>query len=618
MSGIVRRFLILKHSSIPLSIQYSLHASHPEAHEFTVQMHITNPNPDGQVVRLPTWIPGSYMIRDFSKNIITIDAASGANPVELMKLDKTTWQAPAGLKALTLHYVVYAWDLSVRTAHLDANHGFFNGTSVFLSADGHEASEHTVNLVPSDSDACLGWQVATSLKPRDVNDEGFGLYEAIDYDDLIDHPVEMGNFERVSFTAAGLQHELVLTGRYHTDIQRIVKDLIVICEYQIKFFGEPSPVQDKYVFLVMVVGEGYGGLEHRASTALLVSRDDLPVPGDEERSEKYVQFLGLCSHEYFHTWNVKRIKPAVFVPYELAAESYTELLWFFEGMTSYYDDLLLVRCGLVTPDTYLKLLGKIVTRVQRGAGRLVQSVTESSFDAWSKFYKQDENAPNAIVSYYAKGAMVAVCLDAEIRKATAGKKSLDDVMQTLWQNWLSTGGAGIDEHEPQRIASDIAGVDLSDFFDNALYSTDELPMQAALEQLGVDLNYRARSSATDLGGEAAKTSLPAWVGANVSSAPGGVKITHVFNNGAALAAGLAAGDTVVALDYVSVSVASFADDLVRQQSEEVVTVHYFRLGELHVASLPILSPPKDTAVLSVADEARFNTWIHNDTVSVSS
>jgi len=592
-----------------LSIQYALQASHPEAHEFTVQMHISEPNPNGQTVRLPTWIPGSYMIRDFSKNLVTIDAASNGQPVELEKVDKSTWKAPAGLSDLTLHYVVYAWDLSVRTAHLDANHGFFNGTSVFLSADGFENTAHTVTIEANESDSCMGWQVATSLKAIQINADGFGVYEATDYDDLIDHPVEMGRFERVSFTACGLEHELVLTGRFHTDIDRIVKDLTKICEYQIKFFGEPSPVKDKYVFLVMVVGEGYGGLEHRASTALLVTRDDLPVPGDEELSENYVQFLGLCSHEYFHTWNVKRIKPAVFVPFELQAESYTELLWFFEGMTSYYDDLLLVRAGLIPTDTYLTLLGRIVTRVQRGAGRLVQSVTESSFDAWNKFYKQDENAPNAIVSYYAKGALVAVCLDAALRSATNGEKSLDDVMQTLWQNWLATGGAGIDEQEPQRIASEIAGTDLTAFFDKALYSTEELPLQEALAELGVQLDYRARSGASDRGGETAKTALPAWVGANLQAAPGGVKITHVFNEGAALAAGLAAGDTVVALDYTSVSATSFANDLNRHQAEEVVTVHYFRLGELHVASLPIMQPVNDTAVLTVSEPDKFSAWV---------
>lgn len=596
-----------------LSIQYALQASHPEAHEFTVQMHIPAPNADGQILRLPTWIPGSYMIRDFSKNIVTLDAASNGQPVDLEKIDKTTWKAPAGLSELTLHYVVYAWDLSVRTAHLDANHGFFNGTSVFLSADGFEGTEHRLTIEANESGSCMQWQVATSLQAKQIDADGFGEYVATDYDDLIDHPVEMGRFERVSFMACGLEHELVLTGRYHTDIDRIVKDLTVICEYQIRFFGEPSPVKDKYVFLVMVVGEGYGGLEHRASTALLITRDDLPIPGDTELSENYVQFLGLCSHEYFHTWNVKRIKPAVFVPYELQAESYTQLLWFFEGMTSYYDDLLLARSGLIPTDTYLTLLGRIITRVQRGAGRQVQSVTESSFDAWNKFYKQDENAPNAIVSYYAKGALVAVCLDAAIRSATSGQKSLDDVMQTLWQNWLATGGAGIDEHEPERIASEVAGTDLSAFFDKALYSTDELPLKEAMAELGVELNYRARSSASDRGGEPAKKSLPAWVGANVQSAEGGVKITHVFNEGAALAAGLAAGDRVVAVDYVAVTAANFANELIRHQCDDAVTVHYFRLGELHVGSLPIMRPADDTAVLSLSDPEKFNHWIQSST-----
>lgn len=595
-----------------MSIQYSLHVSHPEAHEFTVEMHISEPDASGQVLRLPNWIPGSYMIRDFAKNVVTIDAACNGEPVDLVKLDKSSWQAPAGLSQLSVHYVIYAWDLSVRTAHLDANHGFFNGTSVFLRAEGQEQVMHNLTLEPSPADACIGWQVATSLKPVNVDENGFGLYESPNYDDLIDHPVEMGRFERVSFMAAGLEHELVLTGRYHTDIDRIVKDLTVICEYQIRFFGEPSPVEGKYVFLVMVVGEGYGGLEHRASTALLVSRDDLPVPGEDSLTEKYVQFLGLCSHEYFHTWNVKRIKPAVFVPYELHSESYTELLWFFEGMTSYYDDLLLVRCGLVPQETYLTLLSRLVTRVQRGSGRLVQTVTESSFDAWSKFYKQDENAPNAIVSYYAKGALVAACLDAKIRKATSNEKSLDDVMITLWRNWLATGGAGLEEQEPQRLAADIAGTDLSEFFELALYSTEELPLEEAFSTLGLSLTYRARYDAADRGGESAGTALPAWLGANVAAAPGGVKLTHVFSGGAALEAGLAAGDVVVALDYVSVSASSIASDLNRQRSEEVVTVHYFRLGELHVASLPVQPPPVDTAVLSVAEPILFAKWALND------
>jgi len=592
-----------------LSIRYHLHVSHPEAHEFTVEMHIAQPDPEGQTVRLPTWIPGSYMIRDFAKNIVTMDAASDGQAVTLEKLDKTSWQAPAGLSELTLHYVIYAWDLSVRTAHLDVHHGFFNGTSVFLSADGHDHKEHSVTLAPASADACIGWQVATSLQSVAVDADGFGEYVAADYDDLIDHPVEMGRFERVSFTAAGLVHELVLTGRFHADVPRIVRDLTTICEAQIRFFGEPSPVQEKYVFLVMVVGRGYGGLEHRASTALLVSREDLPTPGDESQSDEYVQFLGLCSHEYFHTWNVKRIKPARFVPYELGSESYTELLWFFEGITSYYDDLFLARTGLISTETYLKLFGKIITRVQRGEGRLVQSVTESSFDAWSKFYKQDENAPNAIVSYYAKGALIACCLDAEIRRATNGEKSLDDLMHKLWDNWLSSNGAGLEEKEPQRLASEIAGEDLSEFFDVALYSTEELPLQTSLETLGLTLDYRQRSSMSDRGGSAAKTSLPAWVGANVISASGGAEVSHVFASGAALAAGLAAGDTVIALDYVSVSAESLPHELNRRRTEESITVHYFRLGELHVTSLPVMAPPLDTAVLSVRDESVAAAWL---------
>jgi len=371
-----------------VTVSYTLVPENPEAHLFKVTVTLDSPNPDGQVFSLPNWIPGSYMIRDFSKNIVTLLARCDGNVTDLERRGKSTWAAPAGVKKIQLEYTVHAWDLSVRTAHLDNQHGFFNGTSVFLSAEGHEHEPHEVELVQPTASAFKDWRVATSLPATSVNQNGYGAYVAADYDELIDHPVEMGTFEKIEFEACGVPHEVILTGEYRTDNERIANDLKVICEAQIRFFGEPAPM-DRYVFLVMVVGEGYGGLEHRASTALLITRDHLPVPGVTDASDKYISFLGLCSHEYFHTWNVKRIKPAEFVPYKLAEESYTRLLWFFEGITSYYDDLFLVRTGLISDKQYFNLIGKTFERVQRGGGRLVQSVTDSSYDAWNKFYKQN-------------------------------------------------------------------------------------------------------------------------------------------------------------------------------------------------------------------------------------
>ena len=578
-----------------MTVTYTLVPESPEAHIFKVTIDVDDPIPDGQHFSLPNWIPGSYMIRDFSKNIVSLAAFSHGQPVQLHKLHKSGWCTEAGLDHVRLEYTVYAWDLSVRTAHLDNEHGFFNGTSVFVMADGHEHDTHSVNMLAPHANVCANWQVATSMTATDVNQQGFGVYTSADYDELIDHPVEMGTFERIEFSACGVAHEVILTGEYHTDNQRIAADLKTICEAQIKFFGEPAPV-DRYVFLVMVVGNGYGGLEHRASTALLITREHLPAPGDETVSEKYLSFLGLCSHEYFHTWNVKRIKPAEFVPYKLDAESYTRLLWFFEGITSYYDDLFLVRTGLITPEQYFDLMSKTITRVRRGAGRLVQNVTDSSFDAWNKFYKQDANAPNAIVSYYAKGALVSLCLDAEIRRATNNEKSLDDLMQLLWQQWLQTG-KGLGEREPEQLASKIAGTDLSAFFQHALYTTDALPLEQSLQYLGVEMQWRARKSTSDSGGgkEGIDENIDAlpWLGANVN----GSVVTHVFAGMAAEQAGLAPGDTLVAIDRLTIDGDDVPDLLKRHANSKNVMVHYSRHGVLRESVLPIMGAPVDTCSL---------------------
>jgi len=589
-----------------VSVSYTLKPVNPEAHQFEVTLKATDINPAGQLFQLPNWIPGSYMIRDFSKNILSIKAQGDGHAIALQKQGKSSWLAPAGLKEIELTYLVYAWDLSVRSAHLDNEHGFFNGTSVFLSVAGQENQALHVELLKPDASRYKEWKLASSLTVVNVDDAGFGHYSASDYDELIDHPVEMGTFERIEFEACGVPHEVILTGEYNTHNERIASDLKIICEAQIRFFGEPAPM-DKYVFLVMVVGEGYGGLEHRASTALLITREHLPIKGDDSVNDKYLSFLGLCSHEYFHTWNVKRIKPAVFVPYQLEEESYTQLLWFFEGITSYYDDLFLIRTGLISHEQYFDLMAKTITRIQRGSGRLVQSVTDSSFDAWNKFYKQDANAPNAIVSYYAKGALVSLCLDAQIRKATNNEKSLDDLMKLLWTRWLDTG-AGLQEKEPELLASEIAGTDLSVFFEKALYTTEELPVEQSLEYLGVDVHWRSRKTVSDAGGGShkpadSKSSEPKpesrpWLGANVDGGAGRVLVTHVFNGGAAETAGLAPGDMIIAIDNIIVSASDIPELLNRHVDDASLTLHYSRHGVLRTAQLPILMAPKDTCSLS--------------------
>jgi len=602
-----------------MSIDYTLSISDANAHLIDVQLQVSCPDPNGQTLQLPNWIPGSYMIRDFSRNIVSISAQSDGAGVPLVKVDKSTWQAPAGLNQLSVHYRVYAWELSVRAAHVDDSHAFFNGSSVFLSVPGSESKAHRVLLQRPEHDVSCRFEVATTLPAKELDSAGFGWYEAADYDELIDHPVEMGTFKRLVYETCGVSHEVILTGASEFDEQRVVSDLQRICKYEIEFFGSPAPYQ-RYLFMIMVVDAGYGGLEHRSSTALMITRDNLPIEGCADISDKYLDFLGLCSHEYFHNWNVKRIKPARFVPYQLQAESYTELLWFFEGITSYYDDLILVRSGLIDKKRYLEVLSKTLTRVQRGAGRLTQRVTDSSFDAWHKFYKQDENAPNAIVSYYAKGALVALCLDSLMRQYSANELSLDDLMVNLWQRWLENG-EGLLEQQPQQIAASLLGNDkLAEFFDTALYSTDELPLESALQYLGVSLQWRARTSSDDTGGlrkanATDATAQPAgWLGATVQDAPGGVKIVQVMTGSPAERAGLAANDLLIAMADLSVSKVKIDGYLQRFSRQPSIGIHYFRLGQLKHSELALEPAPKDTAMLEIVDEKAVHEWLADGSV----
>ncbi len=561
------------------AIRYSIVPKDLASHLFDVSVTVDLPSGEGQVFALPAWIPGSYMIREFSRNIVQIRAESQGKQVALAKLDKHSWRAAPVDGPLTLHYEVYAWDLSVRAAHLDQTHGFFNGTSVFLRVLGQEAMPHLVDIVRSPDAAAKNWRVATSLPELGARRYGFGTYLAGDYDELIDHPVEVGEFALASFKAHGIAHDIVITGRVpNLDMKRLQTDLKAICETQIAFF-EPkarrAPMQ-RYVFLTLAVGDGYGGLEHRASTALICARADLPTaatPARLEANDGYLKFLGLCSHEYFHTWNVKRIKPAAFAPYDLQNETYTPLLWLFEGFTSYYDDLLLVRAGVIDEATYLKLQAKTIASVLRGSGRTKQSVAESSFDAWGKYYRQDENAPNAIVSYYTKGSLVALCFDLTIRAKTDGKKSLDDVMLALWQRYgrdFYEGGArGITEAEVEALFDEATGLKLKPLFNRYVRGTEDLPLAKLYAPFGVRLQDERK---------AAKPSLDVTIGRDGADS----KLAQVHEGGAAHRAGMSAGDVLVALDGVRVggAPASLEGLLNRYRVGQTVELHAFRRDEL--------------------------------------
>lgn len=585
-------------------IKFRIQPIFPEAHLYEVQCVIPDPDPQGQAFSLPAWIPGSYMIREFAKHVVQLWASAGGKPVATAKIDKSTWRCVPCNGPLTVTYQVYAWDLSVRGAHLDTTHGYFNGPCVFIRVEGKASRPHLVDIQPPAGEAYRGWRIATSM-PRDkAHPYGFGSYQAADYDELIDHPVEMGDFSLTTFYACGYPHDIVITGRHRADMNRLCQDLAQICEHHIRFFGEPPPME-RYVFLVTAVANGYGGLEHRASCSLICSRDDLPRADQSEVSEKYRTFLGLCSHEYFHTWNVKRITPAVFVEPDLSAENYTTQLWAFEGITSYYQNLALLRCGLITPEVYLELLGQMATRVWRTNGRLKQSLAESSFDAWIKLYKQDDNSPNAIISYYTKGALVALALDLLIRHDTRNARSLDDVMRALWRRYGSRR-EGVPEGGVEAMAMEVSGLDLREFFDQAIRRAEDLPLAELLTHFGVQMDLRPAESAADQGGRRAKTPADVLLrrpvlGVRLAESSAEPKLQYVFDDGAAQRAGLAAGDVLVAIGGLRATRANLEQLLAPYAVADRVRVLAFRRDELMEFDVVLRAPPADTCVLTMMD-----------------
>lgn len=499
------------------------------AHLLRVTLTLPDPAPR-QRLSLPVWIPGSYLVREFARHVEHVEARQGGRSCSLQKVDKTSWvaQCQPGQGPLQVQARVYAFDPSVRAACLDDRRGFFNGTSLLLRAEGREQHKHRLEIAGLPP----GWRVATAMPPVRVRAEGQGVYEAADYDELVDHPFELGPFWEGRFEACGVPHRFVVAGapaNFNGD--RLIEDARRICEAQIRFWhGRGRPPFERYVFMLHAVEEGYGGLEHRASTALICRRQDLPVrpapaaTGDvPTRSEGYVTLLGLISHEYFHTWNVKRLRPVELAPVDYTRENHTSLLWFFEGFTSYYDDLFLRRAGLIDVPRYLQLLARTVHAVEQTPGRHVQSVAEASFDAWTKYYRADENTPNLTVSYYTRGALVALALDLSLRVAG---RSLDEVMRLLWKR---SGGGAVALTDIMAAVREVGGVALARKLGAWVHRPGDLPLAPLWRRVGIEVLREPPTVAQRLGLRAQERD-------------GRVHVKAVLREGAAHRAGMSAGD----------------------------------------------------------------------------
>ncbi len=594
----------MNHADLP-EIQYTVWPADLYGHRFRVKLHITHPDPNGQVLQMPAWIPGSYLIRDFSKHIESIEAldttASGSKKsITLERIDNDHWRLPPVNGPIDILTNIYAFDTSVRAAYLDTERAFFNCTSLCLAVRGKEHLPCSLAIVAPEIAFADEWTVQTTLRSVKTDNRGFGFYLAKNYDDLSDHPIAMGDFQVIQWKSNGVPHRMAIQGCNHiVDMKRLGQDLQAICTSTIELF-EPKTKRapfNEYLFLVNAVSNGYGGLEHRNSTALLCRRDQIPQENILFEASAYREFLGLCSHEYFHAWLVKRIQPKAFQPYDLSQRNHTRLLWVFEGFTSYYDDLQLFRSKRIDLKTYLKLVADNWNGILRGPGRQKQSLADSSFDAWTKYYQMDENTPNAVVSYYGKGALLALGLDLQIRAFSKNKLSLDDLMRLLWHKHGVTL-EGITENGLDDLIFQLLGSDFTKTWNDIkvryVFGVEDIPLQ---KWLGSNLISVQNKSLSTL------ERLKLQFGMRHTDANGWLKVTHVLDGGIAQAAGLAAGDLLASIDGQRITSARWEKVLGNLAENKHIRITFYRddleherIATLQSTQIPIqyeLTPKKD-------------------------
>ena len=538
-----------------------------------------------QVLSLPTWIPGSYLIREFSKHLESVKAYDeDGRLLQISKFEKNKWRLfNTDHELITVEYDVYAYDLSVRGAYVDQSRLYVNPACVCLGLDGQEdkAIEVEIFLPPE----LKHFQLATGLPHKSFVSGRYTL-KAKDYAELIDAPFELAEQSRFSFEAAGIAHEFVISGKHAMNAARMQQDLEKICGTEIAMFGS-APFKN-YTFMTMATGNSYGGLEHPNSTSLITPRDDLPQADEPlEPSKEYQRFLGLCSHEYFHSWLVKFIRPENFAHYNLNKEGYTSLLWIFEGFTSYYDDLILLRSGVINQESYVTLLKAQIERYLQNPGRTVQTVAESSFDAWVKFYRPDENTNNAGTSYYNKGCLVALCLDLGLRLRGS---SLDALMRKLYEN--AQQGIQVSERTIFDLCRELTGQDWAEQINHLINTTDELPLDQLLPEFGFSFELKNEQA------------LP--FGLKVVDKPEGVLIQSARRDGAAAQVGLSANDVILAIDGLKASEKLLAK-YVKQAG--TYSVYAFRRDELMQFELQAAETSLTTVELKVEDQAKADKWL---------
>jgi len=572
--------------------RYLLRIDEPQARRVEVETIFEVGGKGTLDVRMPVWTPGSYLVREHQRHVDGFAARDAdGKPLAFEKLDKHTWRIrPAGARRVQVAYRLACFELTVRTNHVDASHAFLNPAATFMFAVGGEDQPCRVCIA-----APAGWKTWVALPEFD------GEFQARDFDALADSPFEIGPPESHAehrFMAGGVPHELVVWGRGDLDGQKAVADTVKIIEAQAAMFGG-LPYREKYLFIVLLNEKGRGGLEHRHSCALLAPRYGFSTPTG------YEDFLQLVAHEFFHLWNVKRLRPSAFTPYDWTGENHTGLLWAMEGLTRAYEVITLRRAGLVTPQRFLELWAELVTQLRRTPGRLRTTLLQASYDAWIKFYRPDETTPNTTVSYYLKGGVVGMLLDLELRRRTAGQRTLDDLMRLLYQR--HGRAPGLPEDGVEAAAVELCGDDsLRAWFDRALRSTDELDLDGALAGVGLKVLWHAQDGNDDKGGaeadpaKASKGSAKGWSGAALKEQGSALAVQSVAEGSPAQLAGLGAGDEIAAIDGHR---GELKARLTKSAPGTKLRVSVFRGDELVELPLELAAPPADTATIVPASDA---------------
>ena len=510
-----------------LKINYTVSFPEAQAHYADVEMTISGLHQNALDLKMPVWTPGSYLIREFEKNVDSFSASANGKLIPSPKLVKNCWRLnTTGFSTIKVKYRVYCFEISVRTSFIDASHAFLSTTGIFVYPDKMIHQPSTVHIVPT-----KGWtSVSTSLEM--VNGDIFTRH-APDYDILFDSPIEIGTQDVFGFKAAGVNYEVAMVGGGNYDKERLKKDMAKIVEQETAVFGE-NP-NKHYTFIVHNYYRGGGGLEHLSSTTLGASRDSYASEGG------YQNFLGLVAHEHFHLWNVKRLRPIVLGPFNYDAENYTTDLWIAEGFTAYYQSIILRHAGLIKPETYLALAVGDINAIENQPGAKVQTLAESSYDSWIKAYRPNENSYNTTVSYYDKGAVVAMLLDLEIINNSKGKYSLDDVMRYMYQTYYQQKHRGYTDAEFKLGLEKFAGKNLSDFYKNYIYGLTPPDYKKYLSYAGYTLSD-----------ELAATNDPS-LGISIAATSGKKIVTTVLKGGAGWVYGISVNDELVSIDGVPVT-----------------------------------------------------------------